>query len=291
MKLYVVNSFTYQGHGGNPAGIVLDFDSELKDFEMQDIARSAGFSETAFIRKGHVTSDFDIRFFTPTDEVDLCGHATVASFWFLSHMGFIVPGSYTQKTKAGLLRVQVIDIPSKSTERRDFKVIMEQASPKKRAAETWMDERFKLSFPSYTPHGHLPLEVWSTGLEDLLLPLEHLEDLHHLEVDFPALSEYSRHHNLVGVHAFCIGKHQIHVRNFAPLYGINEESATGTSNGALAAYLHEHLYPELKTLEIDVLQGEAMQATSLIQVISEKSDAQHTVWVGGQCHFIAEIEI
>jgi PhzF family phenazine biosynthesis protein len=77
ITVYKVNAFTNNGEGGNGAGVVLDADS-LTSEQMQETARLVGYSETAFTQR---ISDirFRFRFFSPTDEVDLCGHGTVAA--------------------------------------------------------------------------------------------------------------------------------------------------------------------------------------------------------------------
>jgi PhzF family phenazine biosynthesis protein len=67
---------------------------------MQQTACRAGFSETAFLLPSKI-ADFRVRFFTPTEEVDLCGHATIALFSLLRQEGKIKDGDYTQETKAG----------------------------------------------------------------------------------------------------------------------------------------------------------------------------------------------
>ena len=79
MKYYVVDAFTDQPFGGNPAGVVL-LETEYFPEEklMLQIAAELRYSETAFIRR-HSDKEFTIRYFTPKAEVELCGHATIAS--------------------------------------------------------------------------------------------------------------------------------------------------------------------------------------------------------------------
>ena len=103
LTVYKLSSFPKEGHGGNEAGVVLDADS-LKDKEMLKIAKEVGFSETAFVSNSNV-ADFKVRFFTPVNEVSLCGHATIATFNLLRDKEIISPGIYTQETKAGILKL------------------------------------------------------------------------------------------------------------------------------------------------------------------------------------------
>ena len=84
---YTVNAFTANGEHGNPAGVVLDAE-HLSDEQMLTIARQIDLSETAFVSASS-RADYRIRFFTTTDEVDLCGHATIAAWSLLRSLGFI----------------------------------------------------------------------------------------------------------------------------------------------------------------------------------------------------------
>ena len=87
MKYFVVDAFTDQLFGGNPAGVVLlESDTFPKKELMLKVAAELRYSETAFIRR-HSAQEFTIRYFTPKAEVDLCGHATIASFFMLHQKG------------------------------------------------------------------------------------------------------------------------------------------------------------------------------------------------------------
>ena len=76
-RLYQVDSFTRERFHGNPAGVVPNADG-LTDDQMQRIAREMNNSETAFIfQSDDPVADVEVRFFTPSTEVPLCGHATI----------------------------------------------------------------------------------------------------------------------------------------------------------------------------------------------------------------------
>lgn len=82
INVYLVNSFTRDNTGGNPAGVILN-PPELNDTQKIEIARQVGFSETAFVYTGESAgeeTDYKVDFFTPESEVDFCGHATLAVF-------------------------------------------------------------------------------------------------------------------------------------------------------------------------------------------------------------------
>lgn len=105
INAFTINAFAKTPEGGNPAGVVVHAD-ELSVNQMKKIAAFLNLSETAFVMKSNV-ADFEVRFFTTTDEVDLCGHATIGAFSVMRDLRIIKPGFYSQQTKAGLLSVEV----------------------------------------------------------------------------------------------------------------------------------------------------------------------------------------
>lgn len=105
VSVQIVNSFVANNNGGNPAGVVLNSDS-LSSHQMQKIAKQVGLSETAFVGKSK-SAELELKFFTPVDEVDLCGHATIASWFTMFSNGEINPGQHTQLTRSGKLKIVV----------------------------------------------------------------------------------------------------------------------------------------------------------------------------------------
>ena len=85
IKVYVSSAFCKDNIGGNKAGVVL-YEEELSDNQKKLIAKNLGYAETAFITKSE-KADFKIRYYTPAEEVPLCGHATIASFGTLNYLG------------------------------------------------------------------------------------------------------------------------------------------------------------------------------------------------------------
>ncbi len=109
MQGAILKSFTYEGDGGNGAGVIL-LDKQISDEKKLDIAAKIGLSETAFILQRD-EKNFDVSFFTPVCEVDLCGHATIAAFYYLGLIGVIKGLNETkivhQNTKAGKLEIEI----------------------------------------------------------------------------------------------------------------------------------------------------------------------------------------
>lgn len=104
--VHTVRAFTAHGNGGSPAGVVLDTDNLTED-QMQTIARKVGFAETAFVLPAP-DADTNVRFFDPETEVDLCGHATIATWFLLHSKGQAAVGNHMQNTEAGKLGIEVL---------------------------------------------------------------------------------------------------------------------------------------------------------------------------------------
>ena len=107
MKYYIVDAFTDQPFGGNPAGVAL-LDGEIfpEDSLMRQIAAELRYSETAFVRRDS-GKEFTVRYFTPMAEVELCGHATIASFALL-HRELGITGQCLCHTNAGNISVKAV---------------------------------------------------------------------------------------------------------------------------------------------------------------------------------------
>ena len=134
-------------------------------------------------------------------------------------------------------------------------------------------------------------EIWSTGLNDLILPVNSIESLRALSPNMDKLSELSNTLNIIGVHAFAYDEEKnVWCRNFAPAFGIPEESATGTSNGALGACLHSKGHHINGVLKFTAHQGYWMNRPSQIYV-QIHGDDKPEVWVGGKAVITLEGKI
>ena len=273
MEAYVMDAFSARLFGGNQAGVVLP-DRSLDDGVMQQLAAEFKHSETAFVAvepDGSVT----LRYFTPAGEVELCGHATIASFALLRRLGRIGDGTVTAHTKAADLTIEV----------RGDTVWMDMAPPR------WIRELTEPELPAlYAAYGLTPADrsegllpaIVSTGLADIMMPVRDHDTLLRAVQDEAAVTALSKQYDVTGVHMFCPGDGcTACCSNYAPLYDIPEECATGTSNGALTYYLYRHgaVRPEEENV---FLQGEHMHRPSEIRSRLYTDGDAVTVRVGGR---------
>ncbi|QHQ63383.1 PhzF family phenazine biosynthesis isomerase [Anaerocolumna sedimenticola] len=285
VKAYTINSFAKTSLGGNGAGVVLDADY-LSDEEMQKIAAVLGFSETAFVLNSNL-ADFKVRFFTPSEEVDLCGHATIGTFFTMGTLGYIKPGNYLQETKAGILGVEI---------KEDQSIMMSQPLPVFFETIDKSEIADSLNIEIANIHEDLPVQIVSTGLRDIIVPIKNLDVLYSIKPDFKKIFEISRRYSAVGYHVFSLETINFSTaccRNFAPLFGIPEESATGTSNGALGCYLYKYGKINFgQTSNIIIEQGYAMKKPSEIFVsLAVEGEKITGVKVGGRALNLSSIEI
>ena len=280
MNYYIVDAFTNQPFGGNPAGVVLlDSDSFPKEELMLRIAAELRYSETAFVKR-HSEQEFTLRYFTPKAEVELCGHATIASF-FLLHQKRLASGQCLCHTKAGDLHIETGE-----------KVMIQMAKPRIVATLTETEDIYRaIGLNTQTLNSKLstlnsPVQIVYAGLPDIMIPLPDVDTLQVLQPDMQAISGITKRLEAVSFHVFAFGNdgYTAHVRDFAPLYDIPEESATGTANASLTYYLQQcsHIPAEA---ECAFIQGETMGRPS---VVATRIHADGNIFVGGTASIIAE---
>lgn len=276
VDIYAAAAFSKDNKGGNRAGVVLGR-SELTSVQKAVIAKEMGYSETAFVLDSD-KADFKLQYFTPTEEVPLCGHATIAAFSTLKLLNMLDKPDCTIETEAGILNIHIKD---------DGLILMEQNRPA--YLEVLDSDIFTGCIERNFIDHRFPIQIVSTGLNDVMLPVDSVEHLEQLSPDFEMIANMSKEKEVVGVHAFTIIKESdvtAICRNFAPLYGIDEESATGTANCALACYLFKY-YKQQSQYVFE--QGHNMGDISRIVVnLSYHENVIDSVFVGGYGYLLGK---
>ncbi len=293
VRFQQVDAFTRKPFCGNPAGVILDAE-QLRVKDMQNIARELNISETAFVlpsEKEH--NDLRIRWFTPTQEVDLCGHGTIAAFHTLAEEGRFglqvnEPQSFLVETRAGVLTVDV----------------------------EWFDMRpfVKLTLPTakFFPYpGDIRYLCGALGLSEIELsqkvkpqitgsgfcyiPVGSLESLETLEPNHYLLRQLNDRHDLSGfavVSTDTGDKDEDWVlRFFAPSLGIYEDPVTGTANGPMAVFLWENgfLNPNKKHFSLRGSQGDYIQRPGVVHVNMAIKDGEASfIQIAGEAVSVIE---
>jgi PhzF family phenazine biosynthesis protein len=241
LRVYQVDAFTTQRYQGNPAGVVANAEG-LGDRAMLEIARELNNSETAFILPASGSDhDVHVRFFTPTTEVPVCGHATVAAHYVMALEGRPL-GSCRQLTGAGVQGITV------SAQDDDVLVRIEQGRP---TFDPPLDEPLvatllaALGLAGGDIDPRCPVQFVSTGHGKVLLGVRDRSVLQALAPDPQALIAVSGATGKTGFFVFTLDTPEDDPaltwgRMFAPAIGIHEDPATGNANGPLGAYLAKH---------------------------------------------------
>lgn len=235
-RALLVDAFTTEPYSGNPAGVVPDAAGLTSD-QMQSIAAELGASETAFLTES-TEADRRLRYFTPTTEVDLCGHATIASLSYLARTEGFPVGTHEIETNVGVLETEIAE---------DGRVWMTQSEATVREAEVAIVDAARVlgieSRAIEDVESDLPIGVASTGLQFLMVPVAYLEDLGDADPDFAAVESLAEDVGAEGIYAFTFdtlnGTSTGHGRAFVPGAGVPEDPVTGTASGAVAAYLRQ----------------------------------------------------
>lgn len=273
MLAYLVDAFTHERFKGNRAGVVFDAD-QLSRLERQQIAAEIAAPESAFISRSNV-ADYKVEFFTPTTEVNFCGHATIATFYMLAAVGlrsFDSSGriELTQETKAGILPISI------QKEGEQIRVSMKQRKPQFALIDVAPSAvATALNIKPAQLNGELPVSLSNTGNWHLMIPVGSKAVLDAINYDREKLSRILSNMGAITAHVFCVGQNnEYFARNFCPTIGIPEDPATGAAAGAFAAYLAREKILTEPVNRIRIVQGEAMGRTSQIDVCVAIQDGE-----------------
>jgi trans-2,3-dihydro-3-hydroxyanthranilate isomerase len=259
-----VDAFTTHPFGGNPAGIITNGDG-LHSSEMMKIAAEMNLSETAIVTMPEsLDTDFRVRFFTPSEEVDLSGHVLIAATWALLEDGRIqVDDGVTtvnMGTNVGRISVDLLFYSTDSPETGSDRVAVRNGLACGELHRIMMHQAIKNHTPASIPVAEiagilgidpshisgtgLPMEVVSTGLEQLMVPVKNKETILDLNPDLIKLGLSNRKNGIHTNHIFstdtfsedCVS----YSRHFAPAVGMWEDPGTGTAAAGLGNYLLRH---------------------------------------------------
>lgn len=257
ITVHIARAFCRNSQGGNPAGVVI-LDTPLSPFHMQTLATLLNFSETIFLlKKGELC--YQAAYYTPTSAIDFCGHASIAAFGVIHQKGALNANACTLETQAGTCSISVDN---------SF-IYLSQPLPQfgHYIAEEEIAPALGIDSAHITAT-HLKPQIVSTGLRDIIIPVTNQKTLFDIFPNHSLITHLSERYDAIGMHVFVLDSSDssvtAHCRNFAPRYGIPEESATGSSNGALACYLFKHSVVSKETMLFH--QGDILSSPSDIYI-------------------------
>ena len=285
-QFYLADVFARERYAGNQLAVVTDAEA-LDTDEMQAIAAEMGFSETTFVTGPPADGAWPVRIFTPAAEVPFAGHPTLGTASVIrERLADGRPETVTLDLKVGAVPVDVVPGDSGET------LWMTQQAPSFGDRLDHADLAAVLGLPEHSLDADWPVQIVSTGLPTIVVPLADRDALEAIDLDRAAYERVTGDREAKNVLAFCPEprepENDIADRVFAPFYDVPEDPATGSSNGCLAAYLARHEYFGEPVVDTRVEQGYEMGRPSLLSLRADATGEDGTVAVGGQVVAVAE---
>lgn len=289
IKVYHYDAFSKKPNKGNPAGVVLNGD-DLTETEMQDVAFKVGFNETAFPISSD-RADLRIRYFSPKQEMELCGHATMATIYALKTNGWLENKTeLTIETNAGVLPIRIT-----KNEQKEIHITMKQALPQfKKFEGSTYDLAKAIGIEEVDFDDELPIMYGSTGAWTLLIPIKSLDIFNKMEPNNKVFSSILNEIPNASVHPFCLESYyeeaDMHGRHFSSTFsGTIEDPVTGTASGVMGAYFAKYIKKESDMpINLIVEQGQEMNKDGQVIVnVAENNEIEIT----GNAVYVDEIDI
>jgi len=220
MKIYQVDAFTNQPFAGNPAAVCIL--TEQRDEKwMQNVAKEMNLSETAFLYKQE--DGYNLRWFTPAVEVDLCGHATLASAHILWGKGYLDKNTTARfHTRSGLLTAEIngdwiqLNFPVQEEKETEYSVELIKGI------------------------GIKPKYVGKSRINYYIAEVESEEIVRNLKPDFSSLLKVP-FHGLIVTSVSSSKEYDFVSRFFAPALGVDEDPVTGSAHCTLGPFWQKRL--------------------------------------------------
>jgi len=284
LPFYILDVFTETKYAGNQLAVFRSA-AGIPNEQMQSIAREINFSETTFILSDEKNNaGYDVRIFTPKEEVPFAGHPTLGTAHIIHSK--IIQGMSNDV----ILNLKVGQIPVTFTQ--DGYCWMKQIQPTfgQRHQPEILANILRLDVSEIDDR--FPIQEVSTGLPFFIVPLKTLASLKKVKIDKERYFDLIKDTQAKGILAFCPEAHEpqnnISVRVFVDYYGVPEDPATGSGNGCLAGYLVKYRYFGIDRINIRGEQGFEIGRPSLLLLKAEQINAMINISVGGKCIIVAQ---
>lgn len=284
-KFFITDVFTDKKYGGNPLATFIDCET-LSTHEMQEIAKEINFSETTFITSRESTHEgYRVRIFTPRAEIDFAGHPTLGTAYVIRHLLKLTTCPDI------LLNLNIGSIAVHFSE-QDKMLWMQQMTPT--FGECTMPDEIVsiLGITQDDLDRTRPIQSISTGLPTLIVPLANHAALKKIRIHKTHYFSWATHAWAKLILAFCPSGYEAHqtlsARVFGDFYGIPEDPATGSSNGALAAYLSHYAFFGQQNIDLLVGQGYEINRPATLALKTNWTAQAQKIFVGGKVVAIAQ---
>jgi len=287
LTFYIVDVFAETRYAGNQLAVFRDAQA-LSDEQMQTFARETNFSETTFILSdAQRDGGYDVRIFTPAAEVPFAGHPTLGTAYVIREE---IIGKPVDQVDLNL-KVGRIPVTFKQHSNGDI-LWMKQNPPQFGPVSEPAEIADVLRLNEADIDARFPVQEVSTGISFVIVPLKNLDALKRARVDHDKYATWIDSGRPGAVLAFCpetySDENDLNVRVFVPCYGVEEDPATGSGNGCLAAYLVKNRYFASDRIDIRVEQGYEIDRPSLLRLQAEDREGIIDVNVGGRVVKVAK---
>jgi trans-2,3-dihydro-3-hydroxyanthranilate isomerase len=288
LRFNIVDVFAEHKYEGNQLAVFRN-PSSLSDDDMQRIAKEMNYAETTFIMS-EVERDggFDVRIFTPEEEIPFAGHPTLGTALIIQE------DIVKQNVDQILLNLKVGQIPVtfKYRENQADILWMKQKEPVFGPTADPQELAAVLSIDKEEIDSRFPVQEVSTGLPFVIVPLTGRSAVKRAFIARDKYMDFIRTREAKAILLFCAEpyseEHDLNARMFADYFGVPEDPATGSANGCLAGYLVEHRYFDRENIDIQVEQGNEIGRPSVLYLRADKDGSFIHVHVGGRVKRVAE---
>jgi trans-2,3-dihydro-3-hydroxyanthranilate isomerase len=286
VTFYIVDVFAESKYAGNQLAV---FRGPVPEALMQPLAQEMHFSETTFVTsEAPRDGGYDVRIFTPAEEVPFAGHPTLGT----AHI--VRTAVAPQAPQRVALNLKVGQIPVRYDSAADT-YWMQQRQPEFGKELSREALAAVLGLEPGEIDDRFPAQEVSTGLPAMIVPLRTLASLQRIRVNRDKYFELVEGAWAKVLLVFCPEarrpENQLSVRVFADYYGVPEDPATGSGNGCLAGYLAHYRYWGKPALEARVEQGHQVGRPSLLHLKAAETHAGIRVEVGGRAITVATGEL
>lgn len=279
MKYYIVDVFAENKYKGNPL-CVFFCDKSLKQEEMQQIAFEIHFSEVIFIIDSSGKDYFDARIFTPDVELPFAGHPILGA-------AYAITQEYRLSSKI-ILRIKDKTVTTYIQNSR-VTLYHDYYCPGPCFEKSYIARIISLSTECVDPF--YPVQLISSGLPAIAIPLLNLEALEHCAVNHDLYSAHIKQYGKANLFPFLWNDECIRARCFMDDPGYLEDPATGSANIALAHYLVQYKYPHERQLNrYRVIQGKEMGRESIIDMEIRNRNNENLIGMTGNIIVLADGE-